>query len=179
MLNRQASMPISVSVTMVFRLKGFSLSDVLSSIVRFGRFELDLTAGELYSQQQRIPLQEQPFQLLRMLVDRPGELLTRDDIRRKLWPNGTTVEFDDSINTAIKKLRLALGDSAEVPRYVETVARRGYRLMVPVFRGRTNRPGNAQRSANRSRSVTLRRRSRQAERFHTIPCWRLCLAGGR
>ena len=105
-----------------------------SKIIRFGRFELDLIAGELHAERQRIPLQEQPFQLLRMLVDRPGELLTREDIRRRLWPNGTMVEFDDSINTAIKKLRLALGDSAEEPRYVETVARRGYRLMVPVYR---------------------------------------------
>ncbi len=104
-----------------------------SNIIRFGRFELDLIAGELYAERLRIPLQEQPFQLLRMLVERPGEVLTRDDIRRKLWPNGTMVEFDDSINTAVKKLRLALGDSAEEPKYVETVARRGYRLMVPVF----------------------------------------------
>ena len=114
-------------------MKGLSLRVAPSNIIRFGRFELDLIAGELYAERQKIPLQEQPFQLLRMLIERPGEVLTRDDIRRTLWPNGTMVEFDDSINTAIKKLRLALEDSAEEPRYLETVARRGYRLMVPVF----------------------------------------------
>jgi eukaryotic-like serine/threonine-protein kinase len=117
------------------------VSDVVSSIISFGRFELDLSAGELYAEHQRIPLQEQPFQLLRMLVVRPGEVLTRDDIRGELWPNGTMVEFNDSINTAIKKLRIALGDSAEEPLYVETVARRGYRLMVPVFRAERTDPG--------------------------------------
>jgi eukaryotic-like serine/threonine-protein kinase len=121
-------------------LKSFSARPASSNIVRFGRYELDLIAGELYAERQRIPLQEQPLQLLRMLVGRPGEVLSRDDIRRQLWPNGTMVEFDDSINTAIKKLRLALGDSAEEPRYVETVARRGYRLMVPVFRAERTDP---------------------------------------
>ncbi|MGA7410631.1 MAG: protein kinase [Bryobacteraceae bacterium] len=114
--------------------KDVSVSDIPANIIRFGRFELDLIAGELYAERKRIPLQEQPFQVLRMLVDHPGEVLTRDEIRRKLWPNGTMVEFNDSINTAIKKLRLALGDSAEDPVYVETVARRGYRLKVPVYR---------------------------------------------
>ena len=103
-----------------------------SNVVCFGRFRLDLTAGELYDEQRRIRLQEQPFQLLRMLIDRSGEVLTREEIRHQLWPNGTVVEFDHSINAAIKKLRIALGDSAEEPQYVETVARRGYRLVLPV-----------------------------------------------
>ncbi len=107
---------------------------IRSGFVRFGPFRLDSAAGELYRAGHRIPLQEQPFQLLKMLVDRPGELLTRDHIRSTLWPNGTVVEFDHSINTAMKKLRLALGDSAEEPRYIETIARRGYRLMVAVER---------------------------------------------
>ncbi len=104
------------------------------NVVRFGPFRLDIAAGELYDQDRRIPLQEQPIQLLEMLVDFKGELLTRQYIRSILWPNGTIVEFDHSINTAIKKLRLALGDSAEKPHYIETVARRGYRLMVPIER---------------------------------------------
>ena len=77
-------------------------------------------------------LSEQPFRILTMLLEHPGEVVTREEIRRKLWPNDTIVEFDHSINAAIKKMRLALGDSAEEPQYVETVARRGYRLMVPV-----------------------------------------------
>jgi Tol biopolymer transport system component/DNA-binding winged helix-turn-helix (wHTH) protein len=84
-----------------------------------------------------------------MLTARPGEVLTRDDIRRTLWPNGTMVEFDDSINTAIKKLRLALGDSAEEPKYVETVARRGYRLMVPVFEVQPTDPSPLGEAPNR------------------------------
>ena len=77
-------------------------------------------------------LQQQPFQVLAMLVERRGEVATREEIRKKLWPNDTVVEFDHAINTAIKKLRQALGDSAENPKYIETVARRGYRLLVPV-----------------------------------------------
>ncbi len=105
---------------------------IRSGVVRFGPFRLDVRSGELYQQDQRIQLQEQPLHLLQMLVNQPGELLTRDHIRSKLWPNGTIVEFDHSINTAIKKLRLALGDPAEKPCYIETVARRGYRLRVPV-----------------------------------------------
>jgi len=99
---------------------------------RFGAFELDLKTGELHKGGRRIMLQEQPFQVLRILVERPGELATRDEIRGKLWPNDTVVEFDHAINTAIKKLREALGDPAAKPKYIETVARRGYRLIAPV-----------------------------------------------
>lgn len=106
----------------------------VSGILCFGPFKLDLKAGEVLVSGQRIRLQEQPFQILKMLVDHPFEVVTREEIRRKLWPNDTVVEFDHSINAAIKKLRLALGDSAEEPKYVETVARRGYRLIVSVKR---------------------------------------------
>src|SRR3984893_9378550 len=103
-----------------------------SNVVYFGPFQLDLKAGELHQDGRSVRLQEQPFQVLKMLLEHPGEVVTRDEIRRTLWPNDTIVEFDQSINAAIKKLRLALEDSADDPRYVETVARRGYRLMVPV-----------------------------------------------
>jgi TolB-like protein/DNA-binding winged helix-turn-helix (wHTH) protein/Tfp pilus assembly protein PilF len=103
-----------------------------SNIVCFGPFRVDLPAGELHDASRRIRLQEQPFQVLKMLIERPGELLTRDEIRHHLWPNGTVVEFDQSINAAVKKLRMALGDSAEEPRYVETVGRRGYRFIAQV-----------------------------------------------
>ena len=102
--------------------------------VRFGDFELDLKAGEVCKGTGRILLQEQPFQILLMLVENRGEVATRDEIKKKLWPSDTVVEFDHSIHTAVKKLRHALGDSAETPRYIETVARRGYRLLVPVER---------------------------------------------
>jgi serine/threonine protein kinase/Tol biopolymer transport system component len=98
----------------------------------FGPFELDLKAGELHRNGQTVLLQEQPFLVLKMLLERPGDVVTREEMRRTLWPNDTIVEFDQSINAAIKKLRIALDDSADNPKYVETVARRGYRLIVPV-----------------------------------------------
>ena len=101
-------------------------------VVYFGPFKLDLKAGELYKDGGKILLQEQPFRILRMLVENGREVVTREEIRRVLWPNDTVVEFDHSINAAIKKLRQGLGDSADSPCYVETVARRGYRLLVPV-----------------------------------------------
>ncbi len=102
--------------------------------VRFGDFELDLRTGELHQGEETIPLQQQPFQVLLMLVDRGGEIATRDEIQKKLWPNVTVVEFDQSINAVIKKLRKALGDSVDDPKYIKTLARIGYRLMVPVER---------------------------------------------
>src|SRR5207245_1797747 len=101
-------------------------------IVRFGVFELDLLAGELRKGGARIRLQEQPFQVLAMLLDRPGDVVTRDDLRQKLWPADTFVDFDHSLNTAVNKIRESLGDSASRPRFVETLARRGYRFIAPV-----------------------------------------------
>ncbi len=106
--------------------------------VRFAAFEVDLAAGELRKNGARIRLQEQPFQILTSLVDRAGEVVTREELRQKLWPADTFVDFDHSLNTAINKLREALGDSASNPRYVETLARRGYRFLAPVQRGETN-----------------------------------------
>jgi cholera toxin transcriptional activator len=101
-------------------------------IVRFGTFELDLAAGELSRNGSRLKLQEQPFQVLAALVARPGEVVTREELRQKLWPSDTFVDFDHSLNTAINKVREALGDSASTPRYVETLARRGYRFIAPL-----------------------------------------------
>ncbi len=96
---------------------------------RFGPFELDLRAGELHGNGAPILLPVQVLQVLQILIERGGELVTREEIRKTLWPNDTIVEFDHSINTAIKKLRKALDDSADEPRYIETIPRRGYRLM--------------------------------------------------
>ncbi len=110
------------------------MKDTLAGRVRFGQFELDLRAGELREGGRKVVLQDQPFQVLRILVEYDGRIVTREEIQSKLWPNDTIVEFDHGINTAIRKLRVALGDSAESPKYIETVARRGYRLMVPVER---------------------------------------------
>jgi DNA-binding winged helix-turn-helix (wHTH) protein len=100
--------------------------------VRFGPFELYLRSGELCKGPRKVILQEQPLQILKMLVASSGDLVTHEEIRKRLWPNDTVVEYDHSIHTAIKKLRQALGDSAERPKYLETVPRRGYRLIVPV-----------------------------------------------
>lgn len=100
--------------------------------VRFGLFEADLDQRLLTKAGVRIKLQDQPFELLVMLLERPGELITREEIRRRLWPADTFVAFDDGLNTAVKKLRAALADVADSPRFVETVPRRGYRFLAPV-----------------------------------------------
>ena len=101
-------------------------------IFRFGIYEADLATGELRRNGSLIRLQEQPFQILAMLLERPGDLVTREDLRTKLWPADTFVDFDHSLNTAVNKIREALGDSASNPRFVQTVARRGYRFIAPV-----------------------------------------------
>src|SRR5579864_5371338 len=100
--------------------------------LRFGVYEADLATGELRKNGSLIRLQEQPFQILAMLLERPGDLVTREDLRTKLWPADTFVDFDHSLNTAVNKLREALGDTASNPRFVQTVARRGYRFIAPV-----------------------------------------------
>jgi DNA-binding winged helix-turn-helix (wHTH) protein len=104
----------------------------MATRVRFGAFEADLSTGELWKSGSRLRLQEQPFQVLAMLLARPGELVTREELRQKLWPADTFVDFDHSLNTAINKLRDALGDSASDPRYIETLARRGYRFVGKI-----------------------------------------------
>ena len=96
---------------------------------RFGVFEVDLRSGELRKQGIKIKLHDQPFQILAMLVEHPGEVVTREQLQQKLWPADTFVDFDRGLNSAVKKLRDALGDSAEIPRYVETLPRRGYRFI--------------------------------------------------
>jgi TolB-like protein/DNA-binding SARP family transcriptional activator len=95
--------------------------------LRFGGFELDERARELRTATTRIRLQDQPFEILRLLLQRPGEVVTREELRRQLWPDGTYVDFEHSLNAAVKRLRAALGDDADNPRYVETLPRRGYR----------------------------------------------------
>ena len=109
-----------------------SVSPQAAGTVQFGTFELDLRAGELRRNGSKVKLQEQPFQILTMLLERPGELVTREELQKKLWPSDVFVDFDHSLNAAIRRLRDALGDSAENPRFVQTVARRGYRFVAPV-----------------------------------------------
>jgi Tol biopolymer transport system component/DNA-binding winged helix-turn-helix (wHTH) protein len=101
-------------------------------VLRFGVFEVDLQAGELRKSGLKIKLQEQPFQVLGILLERPGEIVTREELRERLWPADTFVDFDHSMNSAVKKVREALGDQPENPRFVETLHRRGYRFIAPV-----------------------------------------------
>jgi eukaryotic-like serine/threonine-protein kinase len=103
-----------------------------AQIIRFESFEVNLRSGEMCKEGQKVKLPEQSFQILAMLLERPGEVILRREIQKRLWPNDTIVEFENSINAAIKRLRFALGDPADQPRYIETLARRGYRWMVPV-----------------------------------------------
>jgi DNA-binding winged helix-turn-helix (wHTH) protein len=101
---------------------------------RFGAFEADGATGELRRQGIRIKLNAQPFQVLFLLLERPGELLTREEISRELWPDGTFVDYEHGVNSAVNRIREALGDTAGSPRFVETLARRGYRFVAPVER---------------------------------------------
>src|SRR5208282_2377542 len=112
-----------------------SMHALSSGRVLFGAFELDLSTGELRSIEapdpsNKVLLREQVFKVLRMLLEREGKIVTREEIKDRLWPNDTVVDFDQSINATIKTLRRALGDSADNPRYIETLGRRGYRFMV-------------------------------------------------
>src|SRR5580692_6446648 len=99
------------------------------SILKFGPFELDPSLGELRKDGVRIPIQEKPFLLLMALLERQGDLVTRTELHQRLWHGETFVDFDTGLNTAVRKLRAALGDESESPRYIETIPRRGYRLL--------------------------------------------------
>jgi DNA-binding winged helix-turn-helix (wHTH) protein len=107
-------------------------SDQTGRVTRFGAFEIDLQAGELRKSGLRVKLQDQPFQILALLLERPGQVVTREELRQRLWPADTFVDYDHNLNSSIKKLRQALGDDSDNPRFVETLPRRGYRLIVPV-----------------------------------------------
>src|SRR5215470_3961383 len=104
----------------------------LNQIVRFGMFQLDLKAGELRKEGVKVKLQDQPFRVLAFLAERAGQVVTREELRQRVWPTDVYVTFDQGLNNAIKKVRDALGDSADNPRFIETVARHGYRLLAPV-----------------------------------------------
>src|SRR5215472_7187498 len=105
-----------------------------SGIYRFGVFELDLRARELKKHGIRIKLQDQPLRILLILVQHPAEVVTREQIQNELWPAGTYVDYENAINSSVRKLREALGDNPSNPRFIETLSRRGYRLLVPVSR---------------------------------------------
>src|SRR5216684_3407273 len=107
-------------------------SSASANSLRFGLYEVDLAAGELRKRGRKVVLQDQPFKLLTLLLRRPGEVVTREELQQALWPTDTFVEFDLSLNKAVQKLRQALGDSPDNPHLIETVPRRGYRLITPV-----------------------------------------------
>src|SRR5437868_7146679 len=132
-------------------------------IIRFGVFEVDLQTGELRRNGFQIRLQEQPFQVLATLLQRHGELVTRDELRRALWPADTFVDFDHSLNAAIKRLRDALGESADAPVFIETMARRGYRFVAPLQAPHDSKgtgffiDAEGQRTPQSARTLTARR----------------------
>src|SRR5689334_21659888 len=99
-------------------------------LLRFESFELDVRSRELRKGRERIRLQEQPFEILRLMLERPGDVVTREEMARRLWPDGTFVDFEHSLNAAVKRLRAALGDDADNPKFVETLPRRGYRFIA-------------------------------------------------
>jgi cholera toxin transcriptional activator len=109
-----------------------AMAGTAKRIFRFGVFEADANSGELRKAGMRLRVQEQPFQVLIFLLERPGEVVSREELRQKLWPSDTFVDFDHSLNTIINKIREALDDSATNPRFIETLAKRGYRFIVPV-----------------------------------------------
>lgn len=126
-----------------------------SNPVRFGSFELNLHSGELRKNGLRIRLAEQPLQILILLLEHPGDVVTREVLQRKLWSSDTFVEFEHSLNAAVKRLRDALGDSAENPRFIETLPRHGYRLITPI------------RSAEISSAEPIARKPTRAHRWKT------------
>jgi cholera toxin transcriptional activator len=108
------------------------MAETIKARYKFGLFEANLDSGELFRSGQKLRLQEQPFQVLVALLERPGEVVTREELRQRLWATDTFVDFDHSLNTAINKLRDTLGDGAGNPRFIETLPRRGYRFIAPV-----------------------------------------------
>ncbi len=126
--------------------------------LRFGVFEIDRRTGEVRRQGVRIKVAVQPFQILSTLVDRPGELVTREELRQRLWPSDTFVDFEHSLNSAVKKLRLALGDTAGAPVFIETLPRRGYRFLPPVealIEPSSNRSQEAERHPGTRRAAVI------------------------
>src|SRR5688500_4383899 len=124
------------------------MPDSRPQLVRFGPFVCDTSTGELWKSGRPIRLQEQPRQLLAALLQQPGEVLSRDELRRRLWTDGTFVDFDNALNVGIRKIREALGDDAPTARYVETVRGHGYRFIAPV--GRDEEPSSQRAPASPS-----------------------------
>src|ERR1700730_9076851 len=137
--------------------------------LRFGFFEVDLRAAELRKHGVRIKIQEQPFHILALLLDRPGDIITREELRQELWPAHTFVDFDRSLNKAMTKLRAALGDSAETPRYIETLHRRGYRFLAPITAIREEASGGHAYSLQVLEEGTPLPHENEQPKVHAVP----------
>jgi TolB-like protein/DNA-binding winged helix-turn-helix (wHTH) protein/Tfp pilus assembly protein PilF len=146
------------------------------NVISFGTYELNPYSGELRKEGMRIRLEGQPLAILQVLLGRPGELVTREELQKKLWPADTFVDFEHSLNAAVKRLRAALGDSTEQPRYIETLARRGYRFVAPVNSidadGKKERPLTDQAQSQKQRRVDFRGR-----RFWLATATTVCIIG--
>jgi DNA-binding winged helix-turn-helix (wHTH) protein len=142
---------------------------VATQRVRFGPFTLDTRSGELFKHDLKLKLQGHPVQLLAMLLERPGELITREEIQQKLWPteSETFVDFEHGLNTTMRKLRQALGDEAETPQYIETLPRRGYRFVGEILKNR-----NRAKPLPSLRFI-LRQSAERPLRKNTRSCFRL------
>lgn len=151
--------------------------------LRFDEFELDLRSGELWERGSRVRLQDQPFQVLRALLEKRGEIVTRDELKRTLWPADTFVDFDDGLNTAVRKIRDVLGDSAEKPRFIETIPRRGYRFVghladvVPDVLPASSPDSNGNRTHQKTGSSAGDSVALTAQKTLGFTKWRLLLAG--
>jgi DNA-binding winged helix-turn-helix (wHTH) protein len=130
------SMPMSTGASLAARGHGPGEARAQTRYVSFGHFQVDLQSEQLFKDGARVHIPTKVYQVLLALVERPGEIVTRDDLRARLWPGGTFVNYDANVNTTVNKLRLALGDSPDQPMYVETVPRQGY-CFVGTVEGRT------------------------------------------
>ena len=133
MAMRDLAEPLELGTARVVNLTTGRRDTASATICHFESFALDLRSRELRTGDRSIMLQAQPFELLRLLLDRAGQVVDRDDLRRRLWPEGTFVDYEHGLNAAVKRVRNILGDDAEQPRFIETIPRRGYRFIAPVF----------------------------------------------
>jgi DNA-binding winged helix-turn-helix (wHTH) protein len=145
------------------------MPELAKKVFRFGAFEADCASGELRKSGVRLKLQDQPFQVLLVLLERPGEVVSREELRQKLWPADTFVDFDHSLNTIINKLREVLGDSASNPRFIETLAKRGYRFLLPVEPARDSRGESTTTSAGDTASVQANPPASLLTRWEDLP----------
>jgi TolB-like protein len=157
MAMRDLAVPLELGSARVVNLTTGRRDPASATIRHFESFALDLRSRELRTGDRSTMLQAQPFELLRLLLDRAGQVVDRDDLRRRLWPEGTFVDYEHGLNAAVKRLRHVLGDDAEQPRFIETIPRRGYRFIAPVFGsgGASHKPFPANSNAARLAVLTF------------------------